>query len=441
MAQILNLLMLLTSIAGLAVLLTRWTRLGRWLALGGTLAVWAGLLGIAALVGVPPDNMVTFLSRFLITAGTYAVLTLGLNIQWGYTGLFNIGVAGFFGVGAYVSAILVQDPAKMAVGAGLEGFFATYYNQPFLVGLLGAMVASGLVALVVGFATLRLRADYLAIATIGIAEILRLIATNERTLTEGNRGIPNLPQPLHECLVRDLTAPVQTPCTLSLWGLELKMPFAPFLDPNAYPWFYLLLVLGVIALAFVALERIARSPWGRALRAIREDEDAALALGKNTFRFKMQAFVVGAVIMGAAGSLWVHAIRFVDPQIFDAISRTFLVWVMLIVGGTGNNRGAILGAFLMWGVWSVADFLNYLLPERLETPLGRIDVASQLLGPLRVMAIVVVLELILLFRPRGLLGEERVTSTLIEPAPQARGRGRAQPGSEPEPEPKPAEAD
>ncbi len=434
MAQILNLLMMISSIAGLALLLTRRSPRSRWAAFGGTLGVWAVLLIIASFTGVPPDDMFSFLSRFLITAGTYAVLTLGLNIQWGYTGLFNIGVAGFFGVGAYVSAILVQDPAKMAVGAGLEGFFAHYFNQPFLVGLLGAMVASGITAVIVGFATLRLRADYLAIATIGIAEILRLIATNERGLTEGNRGIPNIPQPLHDCLVKDLTATVQTPCEFSLWGLKVQMPFPPFLDPAYYNWFYLLVVLGVIALVFLALERIARSPWGRVLRAVREDEDAALSLGKNTFRFKMQALVVGAMIMGAAGSLWTHSIRFVDPQIFDAISRTFLVWVMLIVGGTGNNRGAILGAFLMWGVWSMADFLNYILPQRLETPLGKIDVAAQLLGPLRVMAIVVVLELILLFRPRGLLGEERVTSTMIEPAVET-------PTPKPRPEPEPAEAD
>jgi branched-chain amino acid transport system permease protein len=433
MAQILNLLMLFTSLAGLTVLLTRKSRRTRWLALLGTFAVWAVLLVIAQFTGVKPDDMFSFLSRFLITAGTYAVLSLGLNIQWGYTGLFNIGVAGFFGVGAYVSAILVQDPAKMAVGTGLEGFFAYYFNMPFVVGLLGAMVASGITAVVVGIATLRLRADYLAIATLGIAEILRLVSANERGLTEGNRGIPNLPQPLHECLVRDLSVTAQTPCEFSLFGTSVQMPFAPFLDPAYYNWFYLLIVLGVIFLVFLALERVARSPWGRVLRAVREDEDAALSLGKNTFQFKLQSLVVGAVIMGAAGSLWAHSVKFVDPQIFDAVSRTFLVWVMLIVGGTGNNRGVILGAFIMWGIWSTADFINYILPPTLQTPIGRIDVGAQLLGPLRVMAIVVVLELILLFRPRGLLGEERVTSTMIEPQAMVLPEPELEPGPAPTP--------
>ncbi len=421
MAQIFALLLMLSSLAGLWILLTRKSRRTRWAALLGTFAVWALLLVGAQAVGVPPDRMFSFLSAFLIIAGIYAVLTLGLNIQWGYTGLFNIGVAGFFGVGAYVSTILVQDPAKMAVGAGLEGFFATYFNQPFLVGFVAAMVASGLTALIVGFATLRLRADYLAIATIGIAEILRLIATNERGLTEGNRGIPNIPQPLHECIV----IPLQESPPCRLLGIEIPR----FLEPAQYNWFYLVLVLGVIFVAFLALERIARSPWGRSLRAIREDEDAALALGKNTFRFKMQAFVVGAVIMGAAGSLWAHFVKFVDPQIFDAISRTFLVWVMLIVGGTGNNRGAILGAFIMWGIWSGTNFLNDVLPPTLETPIGRIDVAAQLFGPLRIMAIVIILELILLFRPRGLLGEERVTSTMIEPS-AVPAKPKAEPASD-----------
>ncbi|MFQ5796292.1 MAG: branched-chain amino acid ABC transporter permease [Candidatus Bipolaricaulia bacterium] len=407
MAQILSLLLMLSSLAGLAVLLTRRRQRDRWITFFAMVAVWAVLLTIAQLSDVPPDRLFSFLASFLIISGIYAVLTLGLNIQWGYTGLFNIGVAGFFGVGAYVSTILIQDPQKMSVGAGLEGFFANYFNMPFLVGFIGALVVSGITAVIVGLATLRLRADYLAIATIGIAEILRLVAANQRGLTEGNRGIPNIPQPLYNCLVR-LEEP-HPPC--EIFGIQ----FPQFLDPAYYNWFYLVLVLGVILLAFLALERIARSPWGRTLRAVREDEDAALSLGKNTFRFKMQALVVGAVIMGAAGSLWAHFVKFIDPQIFDPVSRTFLVWVMLIVGGTGNNRGVILGAFIMWGIWSATNFLNTVLPPTLNTPFGQINVTAQLFGPLRVMAIVVVLELILLFRQRGLLGEEKQTSTMVEP--------------------------
>ena len=405
MAQILNLLMLLATLGGLYVLLTRKSAGPRWGALGATAAIWVTLLLIGSGTGVAPSNMISFMSGFLIIAGIYSISSLGLNMHWGYTGLFNLGVAGFFGVGAYVSALLVQSPENLSTTGGtLGGFVATYFGMPFLVGLAGAMIGAGLVALIVGYATLRLRADYLAIATVGIAEVIRIVATNERWLTEANRGIPNIPQPLRQCLVIGSGEPC------SILGISLPQ----FLPSASYNWFYLLLVVLVIVLAFLALQRIANAPWGRVLRSVREDEDASMALGKHTFGFKLQSFVVGAVIMGAAGSLFAHFVRFINPEIFDPVSRTFLVWVMLIVGGTGNNRGAILGAFLMWGVYSATNFLNQVLPSTLMTPWGSIDVASQLFGPIRIMAIVLILELILLYRPRGLLGEEKATSTLIE---------------------------
>ncbi|MCS6937556.1 MAG: branched-chain amino acid ABC transporter permease [Candidatus Bipolaricaulota bacterium] len=402
MSQIMALSMMITALAGLAVLLTRRRAVERWGTVGATVALWAVLLGIAGAVGVEPTRMVSYLVNFVILASLYALLTLGLNVQWGYTGLFNIGIAGFFGLGAYVSTILVQNPKNLEVAPGLAGFFATYYNLPFPVGLLGAMLASGLLALIVGFATLRLRTDYLAIATIGISEILRIIVTNERTLTEGTRGIPNIPQPLYQCLVRQVVP--KPPC--ELWGIQIPQ----FIEPAYYNWFYIFIVIGVLALGLVLIEIIARSPWGRVLRAVREDEDATNALGKNVFAFKLQSLIVGSVMMGAAGSLWAHFVKFVDPQIFDPVSGTFLVWVMLIVGGTGNNRGAILGAFIMWGIWTATNFLNDVLPPILDTPLGKINVAAQLFGPIRIIAIAIMLELILLFRPRGLLGEEKTTS-------------------------------
>ncbi len=410
MPQIISLLLTIISIAGLAFLLTRKTRTDRWGAFLISILAIEIVLVIGTFFNVPPERMFSSLVGFFMIAGTYAILSLGLNVQWGYTGLFNIGIAGFFGVGAYVSTILVQDRANV-IGGGTEAITAQFFNLPFGVGLLGAMIVSGIVALIVGFATLRLRADYLAIATIGISEILGLIASNERGITVGNRGIANIPQPLHECLVIPFDPSKAEPCYLL--GIEIPQ----FIPLQYYDWFYFLLILGFLAVAFLALERISRSPWGRALRAIREDEDAALALGKNTFRFKLQALVVGAVIMGGAGSLVAHMIKFVDPAVFDSLQRTFLVWVMLIVGGTGNNRGAILGAFLMWGIWSSTSKLNDLLPQTLTTPFGEFDVAAQLFGPIRIMAIVVALELILLFRPRGLIGEERHTSTAMKQEP------------------------
>jgi branched-chain amino acid transport system permease protein len=406
MAQILALSLMISALIGLAFVLTRRRAMARWGVFGVTVAVWGLVLILAERVGVGASPMLSYLANFIIIASLYALLVLGLNIQWGYTGLFNIGVAGFFGVGAYVSTILVQDPKNLEVAPGLAGFFATYYNLPFPVGLVGAMAVSGVLAFIVGMTTLRLRTDYLAIATIGISEILRIIVTNERNLTEGTRGIPNIPQPLYECLVRQIGE--KPPCQL------LGVPIPQFLEPAYYNWFYVLIVIGVLVLSFLAVERIARSPWGRVLRAVREDEAATSSLGKNIFGFKLQALVVGAIIMGAAGSLWAHFVKFIDPQIFDPVTGTFLAWVMLIVGGTGNNRGALLGAFVIWGIWSATNFLNDILPPVLDTPLGKINVAAQLFGPIRIIAIAVMLELILLFRPRGILGEERQTSVMIE---------------------------
>ena len=410
MAQILALSILITTLAGLFLLLTRRTFSARWDVVAGALLVFGVLLVVGQQVDIAPNRLISYLVNFLILATLFALLSLGLNVQWGYAGLFNIGVAGFFGVGAYVSSILVQDPQNLAVNPGLAGFFGHYFNLPFPIGFIGAMVVSALLAVVVGFATLRLRIDYLAIATIGIAEILRIFVTNERAITEGTRGIPNIPQPLYDCLVQQITP--KPLCKIPL--LDLGIP--QLLNSAQYNWFYVLILLSLLACGYVALELVSRSPWGRVLRAVREDEDAANSLGKNVFRFKMQSLIVGAAIMGAAGSLWAHFVKFVDPQIFDPVQGTFLVWVMLIVGGTGNNRGAILGAYIMWAIWTGTNFLNDLLPPILETPLGKLNVAVQLFGPIRVMAIAIVLELILLFRPRGLLGEEKVTSTLMDPA-------------------------
>ncbi len=291
---------------------------------------------------------------FAITAGIYALLCLGLNVQWGNTGLFNIGVAGFFAIGAYTSAILTKIPVPEHLG-GL--------GLPFLLGLAGAGAVSGFIAYLLSFPTLRLKEDYLAIATIGIAESIRLIFNNEDWLSNGARGIRAIPQPLHDAIRFD------------------------------YNYFYLIVVGLTVLLVYLALERALKSPWGRVLRAIREDEVVAAASGKDVFGFKMQSFVLGSVIMGIAGALYAHQIRFISPEAFEPWQATFIVWVMLIVGGSGNNRGAILGAFVIWGVWTGAEFITDLLPAAFQARAGA----------LRVIIIGVLLEVILLLRPQGIL--------------------------------------
>ncbi|MFP4270032.1 MAG: branched-chain amino acid ABC transporter permease, partial [Alphaproteobacteria bacterium] len=237
---------------------------------------------------------------FLTFASIYAMLALGLNVQWGYTGMLNVGVAAFFAVGAYTSAILTTPESPNHLGG---------FGLPFWVGFLAAMLVSALLAAVVGWITLNLRSDYLAIASIGIAEIVRLVLKNEEWLTNGVRGIAGIPRPLAEL-------------------------------PGFAPLKLLAFALALVALVYWANERAYRSPWGRVLRAIRDNEEACRAMGKNTLAFRVQAFVFGAAVMGLAGAYYAHFVGFISPEAFDPIFATFIVWVMLIAGGSGNNKGA-----------------------------------------------------------------------------------------------------
>lgn len=329
-------------------------------------------------------GIVTFLAAFAATASIFAIFSLGLNVHWGYTGLFNIGVAGFFAVGAYTSA-LVTSPLPDEVRAQYVKQ-AIGLNQPFLVGVLAAGLVSGLVAFLIGIPTLRLREDYLAIATIGIAESIRLIFNNERWLANGPQGLVGLTQPLREPL-HDRLSPEQ---------------FELFLE--AYNLVYLVIVLIILVVIYLAVERGIRSPWGRVLRAIREDEVVAEATGKDVFWFKMQSLVVGAVIMGIGGALYAHSARAIQPSVFTPLFATFIIWVMLILGGSGNSKGAVLGAFVVWAIWSGTAYLSrhYVPPEY-----------SAQAPYIRLLFIGLLVVGILLVRPQGLLGEEKQVSRLL----------------------------
>ncbi len=324
-------------------------------------------------------GILNYIVFFAITAGTYGVLALGLNIQWGYTGLFNIGVAGFYALGAYASA-LISGPAP----SPWEGRTFGGFELPFILGLLGAALVCGIVALLIGIPTLRLRADYLAIATIGIAESIRLVLNNESWLTNGVWGIQQIPSPLYNVIHGGADNFLRAHPNLPGWLHDLIA--------KSYDWFYLALVLTVLFVLYLIVERLARSPWGRVIRAIKEDEDATSMLGKNTFAFKLQALVLGAMIMGIGGSLYAHYARFISPASFKPFYGTFLIWVMLILGGSGNNRGAILGSFAVWGIWAGTDFLTKYFP-----------VSATQAASMRIILIAVLLEIVLLWRPQGLL--------------------------------------
>ena len=309
------------------------------------------------------SGIVSYLLFFATVALSYGVATLGLNLQWGSAGLFNVGVAGFAAVGAYVSAWITAAPADSHWGG---------FGLPIALGWAGAMAASALAAAVVGAVTLRLRADYLAITTFGAAVSLQLVALNAQALTGGPFGIAFIPR-----------------------------PFAALSEsPLAFAAGNFLLVAAVTAVAFWGLERLTRSPWGRVLRALREDEAAAASLGKPANRFRLQAFVIGAALMGLSGAMQAQFFGFIAPDNYLPVF-TFQVWVMLVLGGSGNNLGALLGAVMVWALWSASGTVVALLVPA--------DVQSRA-AALRVVGIGVVLACVLLVRPRGLLGERATVS-------------------------------
>ena len=308
-------------------------------------------------------ELVAYGCFFLTMALTYAIMCLGLNVQWGQTGLFNVGVAGFVAVGAYVSALLTTPETAGRIGG---------FGLPMVAGWLGGALAAALISFLIGALTIRLRADYLAIATFGVAVTVQLCALNLVSVTSGPFGIGFIPRPFAD--VAD--------------------------DPLLFGLGNLGVLAAVVLVLYLALERLVRSPWGRVLRAIREDEAAARALGKNALWFRLQAFAIGGGIMGLAGAVQAHFIGFIAPD--NYLPRlTFQVWAMLIVGGSGNNRGAILGAILVWGLWAAsAGAISALFPPDQQARAAA----------LQIVMIGVGLCAILLLRPRGILGEERIVS-------------------------------
>jgi branched-chain amino acid transport system permease protein len=327
---------------------------------------------------------VSFLTTFLTTVAIYGIFVLGLNVQWGYTGVFNFGVAAFFMVGAYTAAIVVKPPDDSEFVQYVGGF-GDFLSPDvldseewlrFIIGSAAAGFASGLLAFLLSLPTLRLREDYLAIATIGIAEVLRRMVIEEGSVVNGTNGLVGIPRPL-----------------------------GGWFDPADYKYALLVMAVAVLTLVFVAVERGIRSPWGRVLRALKEDEDVVEASGKNVFAFKMQGFVLGAVIMGIGGSVFAYARGSIGPDSFDHFFATFLFWAMLIIGGSGNNWGAVAGAFFVWGIWNISLQLNgYDMPGALQTRVFYIR--DFLIGSM--------LVIILLLRPQGLVPEERRVSIWLD---------------------------
>lgn len=326
--------------------------------------------------------------------GMYILLTFGLNVQWGYTGLINFSVAAFFGLGAYGTALLTADSSPIA----------GQFNP--LVGLLVGLVLAAIVAVIIGIPTLRLRADYLAIASLGLAEVVRLIVLNEQHLTNGSAGVRAIPGFFEGWPVLE-TFPQTMP------GLEVDTILWETIVLQSSFWQGLLnvaLVSVFVAVTFLVLRRAHQSPWGRVLRTIRSDEDLAEALGKNTYAFKMQAFVLGSIIMALAGVFYAHLNLYVSPGDFEPIN-TFYIWIAVILGGSGSNRGAMLGGFVVIAIREGTRFLGDFLPATF--PIGLPDMLTIVettyativgnFASTRLLAVGVIIILVMRYRPEGVL--------------------------------------
>jgi len=365
------------------------------------LAVILGIVVAFGLTLVLSRGHLSFVVDFSIMAGLYAILALGLNSQWGYNGHLNFGVVGFFMLGAFTTALFTS--------ALPSGLMAQYSQQafglelPFMVGVIAAAVISGLVGFLVAIPVLRLRVDFLAIATLGIALIFRLIFQNERWLANGPQPMRGIPQPL-ACLF-------DHPVDCGGWVPQAVATFFDPMQPRDYIFLYLVVVALFLAVTYILLETALRSPWGRVLRAVRDEENSAAMSGKYVTSYRVQAFVVGSVVMGIGGALYAHYVTSIDYSHFRPLFGTFIVWVMLMFGGSGNNKGAMLGAFVIWGVWVGTSFLANSLHPVLSVVSPALADRTQYI---RWLLVGVLLIVIVLFRPYGIIKEEKFVSNFLK---------------------------
>ena len=299
----------------------------------------------------------------------YALAAIGLSVHFGFAGLLNMGVAGFMAIGAYGFAISILT-------------FGLPWPTAVLIGLLGAV----LFAIVLGIPTLRLRGDYLAIVTIAAAEVLRLLflTSSNRSWTGSADGLSGFQ--------RDFRA--SNPLPPGRWG------FGPW-TYQSDQWWVIIVGTITIAIAVLVVWLLMRSPWGRVIRGIREDQDAVRSLGKNVFAFKMQALIVGGVIIAAGGIITAMGTN-VNPNVY-VTSQTFFVWTALLLGGAATIFGPVLGAVLFWMVRAV---LSNLLPALVQ--IGWLPFLSAEQSQMLVFVLVgVALMLLVIFRPQGILGSKK----------------------------------
>jgi branched-chain amino acid transport system permease protein len=293
-----------------------------------------------------------------ILAGTYTVFTLGLQLNVGFTGIVNFGQAGFMAIGAYAMGILVVK-----------------YEWSFWLALPAAMLIAIAFGLLIGLPSLRLRADYFAIATIAAAEIVRFTAQNARELTGGNQGLFGYDETWNS--ISD--------------QIESWLESLGWSNPETlFPLF--LVVWATALIATVLLYFAQRSPWGRVLRAIREDEDAARALGKNTLVYKLQSLSISAALGALAGFFLALNLNFLNPEEFEPLF-TFIGYSVLVLGGLANYWGVAFGAIIMWTILEGTRFID-------------LPISAEREAAVRFMIVGLVLILLMAFRPQGVFGKK-----------------------------------
>lgn len=365
--------------------------------------------------------MVGYLVFLTISTAIFAIFSLGLNLQWGFTGLINFGHVAFMTVGAYTTVLLTLYGVPLVFAALIGGFLAA------------------ILGLLIGLSTLRLREDYLAIVTIGVSELVRLFVNNQQLptpngLVDGVQGLQSyplpltniIPNPLFKLAIMGLLTVVALLCLWRLWGwfqgrqtlknsrysftlrVILGIVAAAFVmtiyltgltalsDYSRYEKSGLMVtVLVVLTIVFWLLELLVRSPWGRVLKAIREDEQVPRALGKNVFWYKLQAFMLGGAIAGLAGAFFAWQLTTIYPNSFEP-QTTFNAWIIVILGGASNNVGTLLGAIVFF---AYEELTRNVLPQIIPLDEAR-------LAAFRIMVIGFLLMVMMIWRPQGILGKK-----------------------------------
>jgi branched-chain amino acid transport system permease protein len=424
--------------------------------------LYAAFFAALAMVGMYQSwpLALTILNMGLISA----IMALGVNMQWGYAGLFNVGVMGFTAIGGLAVVLVSMPPVTEAWAAGafgailglmigaatifaammvwqrmapgplrttaligtlLVGFvinravFVPAVNaiesvnpatEGYLGGLglpvllswpVGAVMAAG-AAWLIGKVALGLRSDYLAIATLGISEIIIAILKNEGWLSRGVRNVTGLPRPV--------PSPVEVRQQDWVVNLadRLEMPVTTLSSVLAQAGYAVLFVI-VLAILIWLSEKALNSPWGRMMRAIRDNETAARAMGKDVTRRHLNIFILGSAVCGLAGAMMVTLDGQLNPGTYEPLRFTFLVWVMVIVGGSGNNWGAVLGGMVIWFLWVQVEPAGRWLIDVLTSGLGPdSDLRAHLMANaahMRLLTMGLALLLVMRFSPRGLIPE------------------------------------